>query len=135
MSLSPLFIFAIVSAVSAVAIIALLTRTWWSLKNLRVSFPAIGESAASAFLKKTFGSGKLEKKAVLWWGKSRTVALWLSARFLESRFVAKLKEKVDRILGKKMAIPDRETSSVFLKSIAEHKKKTREEEEVESEKF
>ena len=137
MPLSLISVLAILSVISAAGVCLILTRKWWSLKNLKVSFPDVGESALSVFLKKTFGNAKLEKRISLWWGRSNALALRLAARFKESAVALKIKEKADHILGKSRAIPEKETSSVFLKSIAEHKKKTREEEEeeVESEKF
>ena len=126
MLLSPIFIFAAVSIFSAAGIALLLTRKWWGLKNLRVSFPDIGESAVSVFLKKSFGNAKLEKRFSLLWKRTEAIIFQFFVYFKKSRIVAKIKEKTDHILGKSRVIPERETSSVFLKSIAEHKKKTQE---------
>ncbi len=124
-----IFIFAVLSILSAAGVALILTHKWWSLKNLKVSFPDIGESSISVFLKKTFGNGKFEKKISSWWGNIRIFAFQLTARFNQSGIAVKIKEKTDHFLGKSRAIPEKETSSVFLKSIAEHKKKTQEEQE------
>ncbi len=128
MSFLLIFILVALSILSAVAVFLLLTRKWWRLKNLKVSFPDIDESFVIVLLKKTFGNAKLEKRISFWWGKTRMFAFQLARRFKESTVALKIKEKTDHLLGKSRAIPEKETSSVFLKSIAEHKKKMQEEE-------
>lgn len=128
MSLSLIFILALVSILSLAVVMTVLTRKWWSFKHLKISFPEIGEPPFSIFLKKTFGNAKLEKQIVLCWKKTERVVAQVFKQVGESRVALKIKEKTDHILGRNMVIPERETSSAFLKSIAEHKRKTQQEE-------
>ena len=126
-------ILAIASLASAVAVFALFAYQLQWMKKIRLSFPDIDESAFFVALKKHLGSGKIEKQVFVWIDAflraMLRVGVWLQAHPVASR----LKDRADRLLGKKVVIPERETSSVFLKNISAYKKKMQESREEETE--
>ncbi|MBI3019918.1 MAG: hypothetical protein HYY60_01160 [Parcubacteria group bacterium] len=130
-----ILIFAIIAAVSTAGILGLFAYRLQWIKKIRVSFPETSEHFFVSLLQYGFGNEKIEKYASRCWDVSQDAVVRCAAYVKSHGLTLKMKDRVDRFLGKSAAIPDRETSSVFLKSIAEHKKKMQEEEEVESEKF
>ncbi len=128
-----LLIFSIAAALSSAAIVGLFAYRLQWIKKIRISFPETSERFFDSLLKHGFGNGKIEKYASRCMSVSQDVAvrcaLYARNHNLTLKIKNKVKNRVDRFLGKSAAIPDRETSSVFLKSIAEYKKHTHEEEE------
>lgn len=124
-----IFIFAIVAAVSAAGILGLFAYRLQWIRKIRISFPETGEHLLDSFLRNGFGNEKIEKYASRCLDVSQDVAVRCAAYAKSHNLTLKAKDRIDRFLGKKTLIPDRETSSVFLKSIAEYKKKMHEEEE------
>ncbi len=133
--MSLIFIFAIVAVVSAAGIFGLFAYRLQWIKKIRISFPETSEHFFDSLLQHGFGNEKIEKYASRCWNVSQDVvvrcAVYAKSHNLTLKVKEKIKDRVDRFLGKKVAIPDRETSSAFLKSIAEHKKKMKEEEQQE----
>ena len=130
-------ILAIASLASAVAVFALFAYQLQWMKKIRLSFPDIDESAFFVALKKHLGSGKIEKKVFAWLDAFFVAVLrvgrWLQAHPAMSKVTSKIKDRADRLLGKNLVIPERETSSVFLKNISAYKKKMQESREGETE--
>ena len=135
--MSFIFIFAIVAAVSTAGILGLFAYRLQWIKKIRISFPETSEHFFDSLLQHGFGNEKIEKYTSRCWNVSQDVvvrcAAYAKGHNLTLKIKDKIKDRVDRFLGKKMTIPDRETSSVFLKSIAEYKKKMHEREEGEGE--
>lgn len=124
-----IFIFAGIAAVSAAGVLGLFAYRLQWLKKIHLSFPETGEHFLNSLLQHGFGNEKIEKYASRCWEASQKILFQCAAYTKEHKLTLKIKDRVDRFLGKKTEIPDRETSSIFLKSIAEYKNKPRDEEE------
>lgn len=116
--------------ISAAGILGLFAYRLQWLKKIRVSFPEESGRFLDSFLKNGFGNEKIERYASRCWSASRETTIRCTGYLKSHQITAKIKERADRFLGKRVMIPDRETSSVFLRSIAEHKKKTHEVAEI-----
>jgi len=128
--MSPILILGIAGAFSTVGIFFLFAYRLHWLRKIRISFPeTFGESFFDRFLKAAFGNEKVERFLLRWGRNARRLFLFLVQYASEHPLTIKAKDRMDRLLGKKATIPERETSSFFLKSIAEHKRKMRAEEE------
>ena len=125
-------IFAIIAAVSTVCLAIFFWRRLQWMQKARISFPDTENSAFNKFMMNTFGGGKIEKHAVRVFKMARTTVVSCYAHARSLPVVSRIKNRADHIFGKKISIPKRETSSVFLKSIALHKRKMREEEDAET---
>ena len=127
--MSLILIFAIIAAVSTAGILGLFAYRLQWIKKIRVSFPETREHFFNSLLQRGFGNEKIEKYASRCLDISQDVMAQCATYVKGHGLTLKMKDRMDRFLGKSAAIPDRETSSAFLKSIAEHKKKMHEEEE------
>lgn len=128
--MSFIFIFAGIAAVSTAGILGLFAYRLQWLKKLHLSFPETGEHFLNSLLQHGFGNEKIEKYASRSWKISQKILIQCAVYAKEHALTLKVSDRIDRFLGKKMEIPARETSSVFLKSIAEYKNKPREAEEA-----
>ena len=127
--MSLIAIFGILALVFTTAVVGMFLYRFRWLQRMRISFPDLDGSFFDKMIAAVFGGGKIEKFLTRQGKWLLASALATAAYCRETRLAYWMEDRVQRILGKKKTIPERETSSFFLKSIAEHKRKMRAEEE------
>ena len=124
-----IYILASASVITALVLVLMLSRRWREFKNGHRVIPAEEEDVfLQRILNIFFDEKKLEKKYKKWLRTGKKNIAHYSSRLKKSRLVEYLKKRLKRFLGRGKDIPQKETTSLFLKSIAEHKKKMRAEE-------
>ena len=126
--MSFILVFALVSFVTAFGIILMLGYRWLKIKDTKVSFPEdFHESFFDILLKKLFSDEKLEKQIIKQCSLAGNRAIQSIAQLRQNIVLMRARNRTHYFFRKRKVVPEKKTSSLFLKSIAEHKRKAHEE--------